>query len=1001
VGVDTRKAVALFAYLAVTKQRHTRDTLAALLWPEYDQSGARATLRRTLSALNKALEGDRLDVDRETIGLAPSPGLWLDVDAFHERLAECSTHGHPPSEICPRCRHPLEEAAALYRDDFMAGFGLRDSPDFDEWQYFQAEGLRRELAGALEQLVRSCVAARDFAEAIRHARRWLALDRLHEPAHRQLMLLYAWSGRRSAALQQYRECAQVLEQELGVEPLEATTQLYTSIKENRAPAWEVAPGSQERLPESELSARPRVQSDLVGRAAEWSAMLHAYEGISAGGRVVALTGEAGIGKTRLAEEFLEHALANGAVVATAYSYEGETALAYGPVVALLRGLLDRLDERAPASISPQWLSEAARLVPEIAASHPGLPPSPPLDTPGAQSRFFEGIRQVLLGACSGGQPGVLFFDDLQWADTASIDLLTYLVRRLDSWPICLLLAWRSDVPAAGHLLGPMLAPAQRSGLATLLPLGRLSRAQVEELAQRAVDDCHPTPNTQRLSPAQLAERLYRETEGLPFFLVEYMAAISGGLVEGEQEGWSLPGGVRYLLRSRLMAVGETGKQLLNTAAVIGRSFDFDTLREASGRGEEETIAGLEELIGRGLVAEMRTSGDEPGGLLYDFSHEKLRALVYEETSLARRRLLHRRVAEALSGHGRSPREEAILAGQIAYHYKQAGEDRPAADYYKRAGERARALYANAEAISHFQAALALGHPDTGALHEAIGDLYTLQGEYTTAVRSYQTATSGTGTDGGRRTKDEGGAATDDPAPSSQLPAPDERQARIAHKLGGVYLRRGEWELAERHFERASRALEEVGAGTEGARARVLADWSLAAYRRGHVERAVDLANQALDLAGSSFPNTKHQIPNTQQQDRRALAQAHNMLGILASHSGDLPAARSHLERSLELAEELQDPGARVAALNNLALALQAGGDVDRAVTLTEEAIALSASQGDRHREAALHNNLADLLHSMGRSDDSMHHLKQAVAIYAEIGVEAGDVQPAIWKLAEW
>jgi tetratricopeptide (TPR) repeat protein len=440
-----------------------------------------------------------------------------------------------------------------------------------------------------------------------------------------------------------------------------------------------------------------------------------------------------------------------------------------------------------------------------------------------------------------------------------------------------------------------------------------------------------------------------------------------------------------------MAVSETGKQLLNTAAVIGRSFDFDTLRDASGRGEEETVEGLEELMGRGLVAEMRGAGEEPGqqdtlqggrraeagGILYDFSHEKLRALVYDETSLARRRLLHRRVAETLAGHGRSLREEAMLAGQIAHHYRQAGEDSLAAEFYKQAGERARALYANAEAISHFQAALGLGHPDISPLHEAIGDLYTLLGEYTAAIRSYQSAYEY--------------QVIGDPPGHSVLGT----RYSVLQKLGGVYLRRGDWEPAERHFERASRALEEAGAGTEGARARVLADWSLAAYRKGDIKRAVDLATQALDLAGGSS------LPATQQQDRRALAQAHNMLGILASHSGDLPAARGHLERSLELAEELQDPAARVAALNNLALVLQAGGDSERAAALIEQAIALSASQGDRHREAALHNNLADLLHGMGRTGDSMRHLKQAVTIYAEIGVEAGDVQPAIWKLSEW
>ena len=384
-----------------------------------------------------------------------------------------------------------------------------------------------------------------------------------------------------------------------------------------------------------------------------------------------------------------------------------------------------------------------------------------------------------------------------------------------------------------------------------------------------------------------------ETEGLPFFVVEYLAAISNGLLEGEQAGWSLPGGVRDLLRSRLTVVSETGKQLLNTAAVIGRSFDFDTLREASGRGEEEAVEGLEELIGQGLVAEMRATGEdtgspgalpggrsEAGGLMYDFSHEKLRALVYEETSLARRRLLHRRVAEALAGHGRSPRGEGAPAGQIAHHYEQAGEDGLAADFYKRAGEHARALYANAEAISHFQAALALGHPDAAALHEAIGDLHTLQGEYTAAVQSYR-------------------AALGDPVTSStdtgdQRPATDNSAPRIEHKLGGVYLRRGAWELAEGHFERALQALQDEGSAANGVRARVLADWSLAAYRRGDVQRAVDLANQALALAGEG-------------QDRRALAQAHNMLGILASHSGDLQAARGHLERQPRSGRGLAGP----------------------------------------------------------------------------------------------
>ena len=218
VNVDTRKAVALLAYLAVTRQRHSRDALAALLWPDYDQPHARATLRRTLSALNKALAGQCLDIDRETIGLDYRSGLWVDVDEFHNYIASCRSHHHAATESCQNCLEPLAKAAVLYAGDFMAGFNLIDSSKFDDWQFFQADTLRRELASMLERLVYCLSATANFEAAISYGRRWLSLDRLHEPAHRALMQLFAWSGQRTAALHQYQECVQTLEEELGVAP---------------------------------------------------------------------------------------------------------------------------------------------------------------------------------------------------------------------------------------------------------------------------------------------------------------------------------------------------------------------------------------------------------------------------------------------------------------------------------------------------------------------------------------------------------------------------------------------------------------------------------------------------------------------------------------------------------------------------------------------------------------------------------------------------------------
>ena len=236
IKVDTRKAIALLAYVAISGESHRRDSLVNLLWPEYDRARGRAALRRTLSALRKALAGDWLDVDRETVGLNPGVDFWLDVDQFHAHLAQCLTHGHPASEVCPACLAPLTDAVDLYRGDFLSGFSLKDSFNFDDWQFFQADSLRSELAGALERLVRCHCAQGAFEPAIDCARRWLALDRLSESAHCELMRLYAWSGQRSAALRQYRECARILESQLGVSPQESTTGLYRAIQEGCAPA---------------------------------------------------------------------------------------------------------------------------------------------------------------------------------------------------------------------------------------------------------------------------------------------------------------------------------------------------------------------------------------------------------------------------------------------------------------------------------------------------------------------------------------------------------------------------------------------------------------------------------------------------------------------------------------------------------------------------------------------------------------------------------------------
>lgn len=964
LNVDTRKALALLAFLAVpqrglTPQPHTRDTLAALFWPDLDQTRARAALRRTLSPLRQALDKDDLDVSRETLQLRPEAAIWVDVLAFRQKLAEATRHAHGPVEICASCLALLDEAVQLYHDDFMAGFTLRDSPEFDEWQYYMSEELRRELGAALEKLVDAYTARGQLDSALDYARRWLALDPLREEAHQALMQLYAWADQREAALRQYRECVRVLDQELGVAPLEETTALYQAIKENRLPEAprRITGTAVMAAPEAAEGAAPSAYP-LVGREPEWAALLQAYERAWSGGMLVVLEGEAGIGKTRLAQELLALLQSRGVPVASARCYEEEVDLAYGPWVELLRGATEQLaaGDRLQV-VAPLWLSEAARLAPELALHRPDLPPPGPMDDPGAQSRFFAGVTQTVGALSQDGLPAVLFLDDLQWADAASLELLTYLAHRLQEHRLLLLVTWRSG-ESGDQPLQRLLAGAQRSHQALVLPLGRLSEEDVAALLQATAGD------------GAAAERLYHETEGLPLFVTAYLAA---GLASREAEQAvepataTMPPTVRDLFLARLARLPEAAQQLLQAAAVIGRRFEFETVRAASGRSEEEVVAALETLLERTLIEER----GEPGAIVYDFAHEKLRSLVYGGLSLARQRLLHRRAAEALWQHTRLRDREAI-AGLVAQHYQRAGQEAEAASFYCRAGDHARTLYANREALAHFQAALALsqsgGEPrdpaETMALHEAVGDLQTMLGDYDTALDSYEAA-----------------------AALAETVDPGLARARLEQRLGRVYERRGEWALADGYYRAALAALEGNGDADTvlSFRAHVYADRSRTAQSAGRDEEAQRLASEALRLA-------------VQAADAQALAQAHNICGITARHAGERKQAIYHLEQSLALARAAGEPGAQVAALNNLALAAE---EPEQALALLEEALALCQAQGDRHREAAIHSNLADLLYATGQEERAMAHLKQSAAIYSDIGKQGAGWEPEIWKLMEW
>lgn len=967
VEIDTRKALALAAYLALSGRAHTRDTLAALLWPESDQSAARGALRRTLSTLRKAVGEDILQTPGDSLELNLEAGLWVDVVAFKDLIEVVEAHHGPDQPLCKACLQQLEEAASLHQGIFMEGFSLRDSLNFDDWQFQQTEQLRRQHSLVLNRLVDGYSRLGKTDLALDYARQWLALDPLNERAHRSLIEQYVYNGQRSAALRQYRACVRILEEELGVAPMQETTAVYEAVRTNQLPSPRVADRDQqqfqEMLPEKKSAVqettaiRPptgSTQLPLVGREQELATLLQIYGRMDQSGQVVNLRGEAGIGKTRLAEEFLEQVRHQGGSVLKARCYEGEHNLAYGAIVEALRdGVLQVDDQNWLRELSGFELVEAARLLPELGAYIPDSGVVLPLEGPGAQARFYEGVTRVLLSLANSRdpKPGVIFIDDLQWADEGSGHILAYIAHRLARQPLLLLTCWREDGLLDEARLRELTSVPARQGSLTEMALARLQPNDIQQIF--AV-----MKSQGRDLPADLRQQVVQDAEGVPFFLVAYLHAWQR---QGRPDNGSAepPASIQTLLKKRLSMVSEPGLQLLQTAAVLGRSFSYDQLLEVSGRSEMEAVTALDELEVRGLLSPIHSSSNEPAAeLIYDFNHEQMRLVVYQQLSMVRRRLLHRRAADSLARR-LVPGSSMAYAGQVAQHYREAGEPAAAARYYRLAGEYAAELYANQEALAHFEAALALGDPDRAGIYREIGKLEVLLGNFGSAIQNFEAA-----------------AALADP----------EKLPEIEHRLGQVYERLGEWEQAEGYYLSALQALEKMPDHTLAIRLR--ADWSLLLHRQGKSLEATEMALEARQAA-------------ERLQDPQALAQVLNLLGILARHRNEPQQASQFIQSSLELAKEMKNLPAQTAALNNLALAFGDQYDYDRALELVRTALELSVQQGDRHREAAARNNLADLLQAAGDEQAAMQQLKKAVAIFAEIGLDTGSLQPEVWKLVEW
>ncbi|MFZ0322554.1 MAG: BTAD domain-containing putative transcriptional regulator [Actinomycetes bacterium] len=905
---DTRKAVALVAYLAITGQPHRRDVLAALLWPDSDQTKARGALRRTLSVAGAI--GPGLVVAREEVRL-DADLVDCDVTGFERLLADADQGGR-------------RRAVELASDEFMAGFSLRDSPGFDDWQAATAERLRDRSVTTLAALVDADVADGRLHDALDLARRWLVVDPMSEAAHVQLMRLLTWTGQRPLALRQYRTLVRMLDRELGVAPLPETMALYDQIRSNRltVPAGAPARGRRRRRPAPDEPGRavaPRASASIcVGREPERARLRQAWQDSSRAAGLVGVVAQPGFGRTTLVGDLVSEVALSGGRTAVVRAHEGESRLAMAAGRDLVRALAR--DGTATRPLDAELIDELGRLDPSMAG---GSEPPPALASPGAQMRLFDAVRELVASTLVGRPAGLLVVEDAHWLDPTSADLLAYLVRRRPQEGLLVVATWLPGV-------GSTTLPSAVLDVGEVLALDGLSPQGVAELLSAAgVEDLVP-------------DDVHRRTRGVPRLVVEYADAARAGTDAG--------GPIRDLVRTRLESASGTARQLLGAAAVLGTVADPELLRATAGRDETETVDALEEAVSRGLLVE----DVERGG--YDFPHEMLRHVVSEHTSLARQQLLHGRAADLLMRRHAAAPAQWPAAG-VARHLGAAGRSDEAAAWYWTAAAESRALYAHREELDQLRSAQAAGFSVT-LVHQAVGDALTRLGRYRDAMVAYEQA-----------------AATTDDEPEL---------AEIEHKLAIVHDRLGEWAIAQAHLESAAELLESTD--LLAVRARVGADLALVLHRRGHGDQAKIYAEQSVMWAEDS-------------RDSLALAQVHNVLGVLATGRGEIPEALTHLELSGSQAAMLDDLGPAVAAANNVSRVYAVAGRTDDALDAARRALELGERHGDRHRVAALHANLADLLHQGGRDDEAKEHARASAQAFAD--VDEAVVRPQVWTLVEW
>ena len=636
------------ALIVLRRDSQHRSRLAFELWPDSHEPQARTNLRKLLHDFRHSLPdiSEFVEIDNETVRWIPTGPSDVDVLRFRDALAAGD----------------LERAVCLYSGDLLPAC-------YDEWVLDERAKLRAEAYGALVRLTEEAARRDDHNRAIRHAQRIIDLEPTDEAAVRMQMEAHLALGDRTAALRSYHRYAEVLERDLAVAPGEEVGAMYQQLR--------AAAPNRDNVQSKELA--PIAESPFVGRDLEWGQLNEAWNTAREGGaHLLLVTGEPGIGKSRLALELGRRVRAEGHVVASARAYEAVGRLPWGPVVDLLRSdaLRSHID-----TLDTVWRAELARLLPELLDASQPSGPSQTGDL-AQRRRLFDAVSRAIVVS---DRPRLLIIDDLQWCDTETIELIGFVVRSGQTAPVLIVGTVRSEEIPPHHPLVALIDVLGHDQAVTTVPLDRLDEATTATLAARL--------RAEETIDPRLAARLWSETEGNPLFIIE---ALRAGISADASQAVLTPT-MRAVLRARLGQLTAGAQRLAEVAAVIGRPFSVGLMVSATGIAEPELVDHVDELWRRRVIRDQ--------GRTYDFSHDKLRAVALEMVSPARRRQLHRAVAEAIAVELRNDIDAA--SPQLAAHYHQAGMVEPAIDAYRAAGRRAVAVSALEEGVIMFRRALAL------------------------------------------------------------------------------------------------------------------------------------------------------------------------------------------------------------------------------------------------------------------------------------------------------